>query len=453
MKTRADIYVAVLLAVLVAASGQVAAQTGSTDTAALRASIERRFDVLPLRDGVALRPKAAASGVRSIEITSGLIAIDGQPATGVELRDKLGADADLVLALSYLSDSDRGALFNLSSTPSEPSIAPAAPTPPAPPVRSSQNRGRRIGRGSDDGRVHIGGSVAVAEGEVIDGDVVAIGGSARVDGEVHGGVVAVGGSVTLGPHASVEDDVVVVGGQLHRSDSARVGGKVSEIGIGALNFGSWRWNRPPFGMGLGPMFGSAFALVGTITRLAILSLFAAIVLLFGRTYAERIGTRAAAEPLKAGAIGLLAQLLFLPILVVGIVLLVVTIIGIPLLLLVPFVLLGLAIVGLVGFTGVAHHLGRVLAARFNWSADNPYLTTVTGIVLLLSPLLLARLAGLAGGIMFPLTMGLGLLGALVEYLAWTIGFGAVALVRFQPISPVPPAAVIVETQGPTSVGP
>ena len=118
MKTRADIYVAVLLAVFVAVSGQAAAQTGSTDTAALRASIERRFDVLPLRDGVALRPKAAASGVRSIEITSGLIAIDGQPATGVELRDKLGADADLVLALSYLSDSDRDALFTLSATPS-----------------------------------------------------------------------------------------------------------------------------------------------------------------------------------------------------------------------------------------------------------------------------------------------------------------------------------------------
>jgi len=62
----------------------------------------------------------------------------------------------------------------------------------------------------------------------------------------------------------------------------------------------------------------------------------------------RISARAAAQPLKAGAIGLLAQLLFLPLLIVTIVLLVVTIIGIPLLVLIPFVLLGLVAVPLLG---------------------------------------------------------------------------------------------------------
>jgi hypothetical protein len=51
---------------------------------------------------------------------------------------------------------------------------------------------------------------------------------------------------------------------------------------------------------------------------------------------------------------------------------------------------------------------------------------MTGILLLLSPLLLARLVGLGGGLLFPMTFGLGLIGILVEYLAWTIGFGAVA---------------------------
>ena len=58
---------------------------------------------------------------------------------------------------------------------------------------------------------------------------------------------------------------------------------------------------------------------------------------------------------------------------------------------------------------------------------------------MLSPLLLARLIGLAGVIMVPFTFGLGLIGMLLEYLVWTIGFGAVALMRFNRKSMVPAA--------------
>ena len=56
------------------------------------------------------------------------------------------------------------------------------------------------------------------------------------------------------------------------------------------------------------------------TRLAVLCILASIVLLFGREHVERIGLRAASEPLKAGAVGLLIQLLFFPVLIVTIVL-------------------------------------------------------------------------------------------------------------------------------------
>src|SRR3954469_8981926 len=85
------------------------AQDRSPDT--LKRDIESRFDVLPLRDGVALRPKAPMAGVRSIEVTSGSVAIDGQPATGAELRSRLGAQADAVLELSYLTADRQRNLF------------------------------------------------------------------------------------------------------------------------------------------------------------------------------------------------------------------------------------------------------------------------------------------------------------------------------------------------------
>ncbi len=167
-----------------------------------------------------------------------------------------------------------------------------------------------------------------------------------------------------------------------------------------------------------------------MTRVAVLCLLAALVILLGRDHVGRISARAAAEPLKAGVIGLLAQLLLLPLLLVTIVLLVVTIIGIPLLALIPFVLLGLVVVALVGFTAVAYHIGHLLNARFGWVGGGPYATTIAGILIVVSPLLLARLLGLAGGVVFPMTLGLLVIGTILEYIAWTIGFGAVALARF-----------------------
>ena len=58
-----------------------AAQT-PTDVADLRAQLERRFDVLPLQDGVMLRPRSRIGDLRSIEVHEGSIAVDGQAVTG-----------------------------------------------------------------------------------------------------------------------------------------------------------------------------------------------------------------------------------------------------------------------------------------------------------------------------------------------------------------------------------
>jgi hypothetical protein len=436
MRTRTAFPAIVILLALAALGDRAAAQPRDID--ALRERVERRFEVLAISDGVSLRPRDTSVGVRSIEVTSGPIAIDGVTVTGGELRTKLGTDADLVLEVSYLSDSDRRAL---AATP-PPRESTAAPDADPDPVPSRPRPGRRS---RDDDRVRIGGSVAVEAGEVINGDVVAVGGSARVDGTVRGGVVAVGGSVTLGPGAVVEDDVVVVGGVLRRAPEAQVRGKISEIGLG-LDLDRLRWSGRPFWTGWGSLFGSAFALASTLMRLAVLCLFSALVVLLGQSYMERAGARAAAEPLKSWAVGFLAQLLFLPIMIIGCLLLIITIIGIPLLfLLVPFVLLALAVVGLVGFTGVAYHVGRLVSGRMRWPDGNPYATTIIGIVVLMTPVLLARLAGLGGGLLFPMTFGLGALGLVVEYLAWTIGFGAVALMRLQR-SPSPPMAAAPAVQ-------
>jgi hypothetical protein len=85
---------------------------------------------------------------------------------------------------------------------------------------------------------------------------------------------------------------------------------------------------------------------------------------------------------------------------------------------------------LVGFSAVAYDVGRLIGTRFGWEARNPYLIAAAGIVLILSPVLLSRLIGFAGAFISPFAWTLLLFGLLVEYVAWTVGLGAVALLRF-----------------------
>lgn len=424
-------------------AGPLAAQAPPADNAALRQQIERRFEVLVLTDRVVLRPRSAGGAVRLIELGERGIAIDGVPATGAEVKEKLGSDTDVVLRLSYLDTAQQRALFGGAvaenpSTPTlppapQPSTAPVAP-PPLPPLEPAD--GRRVRRGD---RIRFGGNVRVDDDEIVTGDVVAIGGSARIDGEVRGEVVVVGGNVELGPRALVTRDLAVVGGTLQRAEGARVQGQLHEVSIGEIDFGDlapWRdWRR-------GSMrgFTRTLALMSTLGRVAILCVLGALVMLLGREYVERTSLRATAEPLKAGAIGFLAQLLFLPVLIVTMVILIITIVGIPLLLLIPFALLALCVIALLGFTSMAYRIGLFVSDRFGWGFSGPYAATVLGVLAIVSPLLLARLLSLLGGPIMPIAFGLFIIAFIVEYVVWTIGFGAVALARLD--RQRPPAAPI-----------
>jgi hypothetical protein len=392
----------------------------------LRRQLGQRFDMLPLTNGILLTPKSPIPGVRSIELGGGTISIDGAPVTGAELRSRLGSDASAVIQLSYLTPAEQrawagGAGGAEPPAPREPASPPPAPRPPdSPLVQPFASRTRGADR-----VVFGGGGITVGEGEVVRGNAVAIGGPLRVFGEVRGDAVSIGGNIELGPRAVVSRNVVVVGGVLSRDPAAEIGGEVQEIGWGSAQFDDW-WRRAWTGVRpAGPILGASFALAVTITRVALVCLLAALILLLGRDYVERISARAAAEPIKAGAIGLLAQILVLPLLIATIVVLVVTIVGIPLLVLVPFVILGVVVIALVGFTSVAYCVGGLFSAKVGWTSG-PYAATIAGIFVLVSPLLLARFVGLV----LPMTFGFGIIGSIVEYLAWTVGFGAVALTRF-----------------------
>src|SRR5688572_18865569 len=205
----------VVLAILMGAAlgPALSARQGETP-ADLRTQLQARYDILALQDGVALVPRQPNDSVRTIQVRNGPVVVNGEELTGRELRMRLGADADLVLRVTYLDAAGLGALVGGAPT-TLPAPAPAAS--PAPADRSTE---RRRGRGSD--LVRIMDDITVAKGEIVNGDVHVILGDATIDGEVNGHVAVVMGDVSLGPEAVVSDDVIVVGGTLTRAPGARV---------------------------------------------------------------------------------------------------------------------------------------------------------------------------------------------------------------------------------------
>jgi hypothetical protein len=87
-----------------------------------------------------------------------------------------------------------------------------------------------IDRCDDDDIVRFGDDIHIRRGEDVDGDVVAVGGTVRVDGDVSGDVVAVGGRVIVGSRGRVDGDVVAVAGNLVLHDGCEVDGDAVTVG-------------------------------------------------------------------------------------------------------------------------------------------------------------------------------------------------------------------------------
>ena len=406
----------------------------------LRDAIEERYDVALLTEGLGLA-RAEGDRLQMVELRAGTIAIDGVPVTGQELRERLGDDADLILRLSYIDAATRLAMFGARSqetgieapAPVAPVAPPAPPSPPETvpevprpdrPTNADRERQTTLSE-----IVRFGGSVRVAVDERVNGDVVVIGGSAVVDGAVTGDVVVVGGSARFGPEAYVRGEAVVVGGSVEQAPTAEVRRGITNVGIG-MPFGGWRGLSGPGGW-FGPRSFQVWDLAGTLVRLVFLALIGCVVVFAARGTVERVAARLAAEPVRAGLVGFLAQVLFVPVLVVAIVLLAISIIGIPLLVLLPFVLIAVLIAMVVGFTGIIQGLGRWLGARMGREAPPIYLSVWIGVALLLIPTMAGEALNLTGGgFLGVFAVALSLTGLFVEYAAWTTGIGAIILDRF-----------------------
>jgi hypothetical protein len=311
------------------------------------------------------------------------------------------------------------------NTPSPPPSAPQPPQEPAQVYRSTA------------ARIALGRSIHVPVDEEVSEAVVVVGGSARIDGRVRDGVVVIGGNLEFGPKSDVRGEIVVVGGRIQRAPGARVRGRVSDISIG--DWSSWTLggvSLPTVDFG---DFGRWFSLLGTGVRVAFLALLMGAMIVLARAPVARIGRSAAAEPGRAFVLGLIAEVLFVPILVIACIALIVTIIGIPVaIVLLPFAVLAAFVAFLLGFTALACRLGEWVEDRLHWRSNSALLAMAIGLVLIVGPTMLGRLVDVAPNPLQWAAFGLLAAGITVEFIVWTIGFGAALMTGFGRWSTVPP---------------
>jgi hypothetical protein len=137
------------------------------------------------------------------------------------------------------------------------------------------------------------------------------------------------------------------------------------------------------------------------------------------------------QPWQSVGVGFVGALAVLPATAVVMFLLAITLVGC---LLFPFLWLFLALLGLLGYTAVALHLGKWVEERFKLRGrnpvPNPYVSVTVGVFLLHLGGILAAAFGWVGGPAYFFAVIFGLFGILVQIAASIVGFGAVILARF-----------------------
>jgi len=258
----------------------------------------------------------------------------------------------------------------------------------------------------ESGLVRVFADADVPAGERIEGDVVAVFGSVRVEGHVAGNVAAVFGSVSLKPGAVVDGDVVAVGGALDQANGAVVNGESVSLGLF-----SWHPGVPTLQVLLMTVFG-----VWLLTLLC----GGLLLLLFPRRL-QRVSRAAAERTGGSFVLGVASA----PLVVIAAVLLLITVVGIPFAFLLPFAYV-LAVWG--GQLAASYVLGCRLLRR-PLGAGNAFAPLAAGTLFV--ALFFALGAILAGpeGAFRTLALFFVLLGALLVLGLSAVGTGAVLLSR------------------------
>jgi len=263
--------------------------------------------------------------------------------------------------------------------------------------------------------VKAGHDIIIGEGEKVTGDVVALWGDVTVKGRVNGSVVAVDGDIYVTSSGYIRKGATSVGGEIKVEPGGRIHGEEVEVPLHIKFLG--RSLRDP----MVPL--STSRLVFAIITLVLFFTAIMIILSLLPRNVERIKHKISEEFLKSFLFG---YLIFLGVIVL-LIFLVITVIGIPIAILLPFFLVFSFAVGL---TAMCLFLGEKVRVPINITTTSPFYTAFLGALAIQSLLI----AGAILGLMPPLYSLAGLFTA-----AWVVIFfllvapaslGGVLLSRF-----------------------
>jgi hypothetical protein len=264
--------------------------------------------------------------------------------------------------------------------------------------------------------VRFGQNVHIHADELVRGDVVLLGGDLRVEGEIAGGAVVLGGSIDIGSQARIGGEAISVGGRVDADTGADVrGGTVSLSFLPAplASGGDWQRTR------------HIAALVGDLVGGGLLLLFAELSALLGARWLRRAGDEIGRAFWRCIGLGVLVATGGLFSVVMLIVLLALTLIGLPLSLLLALATLWfLAAAEVAGLTW----FGAGLATMLRFRAGSVRAAAALGVAALFAPKIIADLLRVAGlefaGTSLRFTHGAVMIAALA------CGLGALVLSRF-----------------------
>ena len=270
------------------------------------------------------------------------------------------------------------------------------------------------------------GSVTVPASQRLEHSLVVFRGNADVYGTVAGNVVALLGDVICHDGGSIEGNAVSVGGRVVEAGGT-IHGDIKTLS--ALGRGYADQERK---VERRSALDNLFQDVGTVIAVFIaLAMVGFGTVFFGRRHVEIVADTASHSFGRSFVVGLLGQLLLLPVFAMMIVGLVLTIVGI---LVLPFAILayalGAVLAALGGYLAVAHAVGETFTRRRMANgafvrSPNSYGYIFTGLVGLLGLWAAAALFGWLG----PVVVLFKVAAVVVTWLAATTGFGAVLLSR------------------------
>jgi cytoskeletal protein CcmA (bactofilin family) len=280
----------------------------------------------------------------------------------------------------------------------------------------------------------FGGPVKVS-GRV-KGDVASFGGPVVVEGSVGGEVAATGGDLTLGGGSMVGGDVALMGGKLAKSDSARIGGSVTSFDAGLLrrlapvmrrwgksaivngdqNTVKLDWRNDEESEESGASKAAKFA--GFLIFNACIGALIAALAAFFPKHVATVAEAAKADFWGSAGVGVLMMLCFIP----GIILLCVSILGIPL---IPLGLMASFAAVVLALAAASRLAAERLFEALKKPAPSTTLAALAGYGALIGLMAVGKLMRLTGGIGSFAGGTLVLAGFMILTGAIVVGLGAV----------------------------